>query len=487
MKNRLIWISFIVLLALCFELRPLGVSQAIGGDRSVNVESWNSLNQAFDLCDHSRTFWEDGDAQKALRTLDRAYGLLANVSEDNDSRLAHHKEELRFKISKRVMEIHTSRQSRSDTIGGIHNEIPMVMNKHIRSEIRLFTRGGEKSFFKRAWRRSGKYSDHIVEKLKEAGMPTELMWVPLIESGFRSNALSHANALGLWQFIRSTGQKYGLNRTDYIDERMDPYKSTDAAIAYLSDLHAIFGDWSMALAAYNCGEGRVLRAMKRQGKKYFNNFWDIYARLPQETARYVPRFLATLHIVKNPEKYGLTPPIPADPLDFEIVGVHRQISLKNAASFTGVPEKVLRELNPSLRKGILPPESHPLKLPRGKGRMLMANLGKIPVTRQWPSDETFYHKIKPGETLSGIAQRYRVSAKKIARANNLKAKRLIVVGKKLKIPGRTEGSFRTYLVKHGDTPFDIAFKHKMSLKRFLRINGLRKSSKIYPGQKLLVV
>jgi len=486
-KNRSVWIFFIVLLAFCIDFRSFGPSRAMGAERFPNSGSWFFLNQAVDLCENSRDLWEDGDAQSALTTLDRAYGLLGKVDEDHDARLARQKEELRFNISKRVMEIHASRQSGSDPIGGIHNEIPMVMNKHIQSEIRLFTKGGEKKFFKRSWRRSGKYSDHIVKKLQAAGMPVELMWVPLIESGFRSNALSQANALGLWQFIRPTGKKYGLKRTRYIDERMDPYKSTDAAIAYLSDLHTIFGDWCMALAAYNCGEGRVLRALKRQGRKYFDNFWDIYERLPQETARYVPRFLATLHIVKNPEKYGLSPPILDDPLDFEIVGVARQISLKNASSFIGTPEKILRELNPSLRRGILPPGNHPLKIPRGKGRILTANLKKIPVTRHGSSDQAFYHKIKSGETLSGIARRYRVSVKKIARANDLSKKRLIVIGKKLKIPGRTEKIFRTYLVKHGDTPFEIAIKHKMSLTRFLRINGLRKSSKIYPGQKVFVV
>ena len=135
--------------------------------------------------------------------------------------------------------------------------------------------------------------------------PKSCRGFPLIESGYKVKALSKARALGLWQFIPSTGYKFGLKRDQYIDERIDPIKSTDAAIAYLKELHNIFGDWATVLAAYNCGENRVLRVIRSQNINYLDNFWDLYERLPRETARYVPRFLATLHIMNDLAQYGL--------------------------------------------------------------------------------------------------------------------------------------------------------------------------------------
>jgi len=243
----------------------------------------------------------------------------------------------------------------------------------------------------------------------------------------------------------------------------------------------------MALAAYNCGEGRILKETGKRGRKYMDNFWDIYERLPRETARYVPRFLATLHIIENPEKYGFRIPEPNAPVEFESVQVRKQISLKKAAACIGTTEKRLIDLNPSLRRKILPPEVYFLKVPPHKGRILLANLNSIPVSKYRAKSKGFYHKIRPGETLSAISKRYKVKAKKIARANNIKVNSTIIAGRKLKIPGGKKKIFKTYLVKYGDTPFEIAIKHKMSLKKFLNINGLNKKSKIYPGQKLLVV
>jgi membrane-bound lytic murein transglycosylase D len=154
----------------------------------------------------------------------------------------------------------------------------------------------------------------ILEKLEAAGLPAELSWLPLIESGFKVKALSRARALGLWQFIPSTGYKFGLKRDQYIDERIDFEKSSDAAIAYLKELHNIFGDWSTVLAAYNCGEGRVLRVIRTQNINYLDDFWDLFGRLPFETARYVPRFLAAApvaqgieHRIPNPCAAGSNP------------------------------------------------------------------------------------------------------------------------------------------------------------------------------------
>ncbi len=209
-------------------------------------------------------------------------------------------------------------------------------------------------------------------------MPTELSWLPLIESGFKVTALSPARALGLWQFIPSTGFRYGLNRDKYIDERLNPEKATRGAIAYLKDMHAMFGDWTTVLAGYNCGEHRVLRTIQSQNINYLDNFWDLYERLPRETARYVPRFLATLHIVNSPEKYGLDPVSVTPPLAFETVAVNKQAHLKSIAQATGVDDDLLRELNAELRQGIIPEDGYELRVPPGSVELVTAKIEEIP-------------------------------------------------------------------------------------------------------------
>ena len=171
---------------------------------------------------------------------------------------------------------------------GSYNEIPMVMNDHVKREIQSF-QTVERDFFVESYKRSGRYRADMVKMLKEAGIPDEISWLPLIESGFKTRALSRARAFGLWQFIPSTGYKFGLKRNDWIDERLDPQKATAAAIAYMKELHAMFGDWATVLAAYNCGEGAVARVIRNQKADYLDNFWDFYERLPRETARYYPQ------------------------------------------------------------------------------------------------------------------------------------------------------------------------------------------------------
>jgi membrane-bound lytic murein transglycosylase D len=519
-------------------------------DQGEKIQS--DLDEALDFCQTSQDFWQKGELENALEALDHAYALILKIDTTNSPKIMQQKEDLRFMISKRILEIYASRNI---VVNGNHNAIPLVMNKHVQLEINQFTKYREKKFFIEAYKRSGKYRPQIVKALKAAGMPVELSWLPLIESGFKVNALSRARALGLWQFIPSTGYKFGLKRNKYIDERIDPVKATQAAIEYLKELHQIFGDWSTVLAAYNCGEGQVLRVIRSQNINYLDNFWDLYERLPRETARYVPRFMAALFIINNPEKYGLDAISVDDPLEYETLTVSKQIHLKNIAKKIDVDEKILRELNPELRYRILPQEQYPLKVPPGKGEVLMANLDKIPISYP-PQPAYVYHRIRPGESLSTIARRYHSSVRKIMRANNLRRSSYIVAGRKLKIPQRGTMAYRpkidrrkgftipsthtvrrgdslwiiakrygtttkkierlnnlqttqlhigqvlklpgykeekidvenlkVYLVKRGDSPFDIAQLHNMSLKRFLRINLLTPNSTIYPGQKLFI-
>jgi membrane-bound lytic murein transglycosylase D len=510
------------------------------------------LDEALDFCQVSQDFWQKGELDNALEALDKAYSLILNIETNNISKFDQQKEDLRFLISKRILEIYASRHI---VVNGDHHAIPMVMNHHIQAEIDLFTKGREKKFFIASYKRAGKYRPYIVSELKKAGLPAELSWLPLIESGFKVNALSRARALGLWQFIPSTGYKFGLKRDKYIDERIDPVKSTQAAIRYLKELHQIFGDWTTVLAAYNCGEGQVLRVIRTQNINYLDNFWDLYERLPMETARYVPRFMATLHIIKNPEYYGLDAVSVQEPVAYELVTISKQVHLKNVAKHTGIEENVLRELNPELRYRILPKENYSLRVPPEKSRVLLAALDKIPVS--YPPQRAYvYHRVRSGESLSTIARRYRTSVRRIVQANNLRSSHFIVAGKKLKIPRRgyvvkqpkqyaraeyestsnhvvkrgdslwilanrygtttkkiqtlnslssthlyigqvlkiperqeerpAREDLKTYMVKQGDSPFQIDQQHKMPLERFLRINRLTPRSTIYPGQTLYI-
>lgn len=516
----------------------------------------DKIDQALELCNYAQKMWEEGDLDAALNKLDAAYFLILDI--DSNPGLDQQKEDVRYLISKRILEIYASRQI---VVTGQHDAIPVTINSHVQTEIDLLT-GPERNFFIRSMERSSRYRPFIVEELKKAGLPEELSWLPLIESGFKLRALSTARALGLWQFIPSTGYKFGLNRNYFIDERMDPEKATLAAIAYLKELHQLFGDWTTALAGYNCGEHRVLKIIQGQKINYLDNFWDLYEKLPQETARYVPRFLATLHIVNNLEKYSMEIPDPQAPIEHEIVEITKQVRLKDIAREIAVSGETLKQLNPELRYAMLPPETYQLKIPKGKAPALLSSLDKIEINNPPPdqiAETAVDHRVKKGETLSGIADKYKMSLKELCRANKISKTHRIVVGQVLKVgtrqgepeqrvainqakakaksekpvsykvrPGDNLWNIATrfstttkqimaanklpdtklyigqtlsmasskgtsspkqqpfYKVKSGDCPVAIAKQHNMSLNRLLALNQLDKSSKIFPGQKLIV-
>ena len=451
------------------------------------------LDEALDLCQVSQDFWQNGELENALDALDQAYALIINADTSDQTKLIQQKEDLRFMISKRILEIYASRNI---VVNGSHNEIPRVMNKHVQAEIDRFTIGSERMFFIDSYRRSGRYRQHIVAAFQEAGLPEELSWLPLIESGFKVRALSRARALGLWQFIPSTGYKFGLKRDKLIDERMDPIKSTRAAIDYLKELHAIFGDWTTVLAAYNCGEGRVLNVIRRQNVNYLDNFWDLYERLPRETARYVPRFLATLHILDQPEKYGINLNDLDTPPQYETVTIAKQVHLKDVAKSIAVEESTLNELNPELRYKISPENSYPLRVPAYKSSILLTQLDKIPVSTP-PQRAYVYHRVRSGQTLSLIAKRYRTSVSMIMRANNLRRSNYIVTGRLLKIPQRgyrykppkvqmpEYGRSVVHVVKKGDSLWTIAKQYGTTTKNIQKLNHLR-TTNLHKGQNLTI-
>ena len=448
------------------------------------------LDEALNYCEVSQEFWQKGELDNALEALDQAYALILDVDTTDQPKLIQQKEDLRFLISKRILEIYASRNI---VVNGNYNAIPIVINHHVQKEINRFTTGCERKFFIESYRRSGRYRPHIISALKEAGLPKELSWLPLIESGFKVNALSKARALGLWQFIPSTGYKFGLSRDKFIDKRLDPFKSTEAAIAYLKELHQMFGDWTTVLAAYNCGEGRVLRVIRQQNVNYLDNFWDLYERLPYETARYVPRFLATLHIIENLDRYGFDTIQPDSPMQYEEVDVEKQIHLKHVAKALGTSERQLAELNPELRYKILPPDRYLLKVPEGTGIILTAKLSDIPVSKP-PTRAVVYHRVRRGETLSIIAKKYRTRVRSIMRANNLRRSHYIVAGRLLKIPvsGRRYRASKpvvispgasTHRVSSGDSLWNIAKRYGTTTDKIKKLNNLE-GNDLHIGQVL---
>jgi membrane-bound lytic murein transglycosylase D len=480
------------------EENPLSFNNNSDESSSLNTASYSTAQELIDAalayCQASNDFWQQGELDNAIDALDKAYSLVLQL-EGADPETLQEKEDLRITISKRIIEVYSSRFT---VANGTHKAIPLVINSYVENALTSF-KGKERDFFLEAYARSGRYRPAIVRALNEAGLPEELSWLPLLESGFKVKALSKARALGIWQFIASTGYKYGLNRDTYIDERMDPEKSTKAAISYLTELHKIFGDWITALAAYNCGEMRVLKLINSQKINYLDNFWDLYQKLPSETASYVPRFLAVLHILNNPQEHGFTLPPLKEELEYENVTINKQVQLKTIAERLDININDLKDLNPELRQDVTPKTAYSLKVIKGKGELLLSELDNIPVYRP-PVPRYVEHRVRSGESLSIIAERYKTSIKVIMDMNGLRDKNYLKVGWKLKVPtGRgyilnAEGSSSPvisekdsaeYVVKQGDSLWKIANRYDTTVNTIMELNGL-KSSNLRIGQVLIL-
>ena len=295
-----------------------------------------------------------------------------------------------------------------------------------------------------------------------------------------------------------------LSRDEWIDERMDVEKSTQAAIAYLKELHNMFGDWLSVLAAYNCGEGRVLRVISRQNINYLDSFWDLYRQLPNETARYVPRLLATLHIVKNPQKYGFDLSAIEKPINFETIKVNKIMKLKDIAEKIGAPEEELDFLNSELRQKLTPDREYDLKLPKEYVEKFNLVANEIPQSEKPRiiSVRTVFikHRVRKGETIASIANKYNVSASVIISHNKLSSTKKLVQGRKLKIPITKEKQYASsgsrkkseklkmassgrYKVKKGETLLMISRRFDISTAQIKELNNL-KTDKIRVGQTL---
>ncbi len=374
---------------------------------------------------------------------------------------------------------------------GRRSDMPIDANDRVVASLQFFQTRGRKTFA--TWlQRAGRYRTLITDILQREGMPSDLFYLAVIESGLNPRAYSRSRAVGLWQFMAQTGRMMGLKRTHWVDERRDPVKATVAAARYLKALLAEFGDWRLALAAYNAGPGRVRRTIARANT---NDYWQL--ELPRETKNYVPLFMAATVLAKDPQLFGFEPQAEEPAFAYEEVVLPQDwlyVDLKAAAKLLGIERQVLRDLNPELRQDITPPESQPpyvLKVPPGQGHILLEQYASLPVS---PGAAVHQYQVQRGDTISSIAQTFGVSTRVVIAANSLKNPNFIRPRQTLYIPisapivqsaKPTARSHKTYTVRPKDSLSVIASIHGVRLRDLMQWNGL-KTTLIKPGQELVV-
>ncbi|MFQ5427895.1 MAG: transglycosylase SLT domain-containing protein [Thermodesulfobacteriota bacterium] len=324
-------------------------------------------------------------------------------------------------------------------------DVPLVVNNSVESFIKYFQTSG-RPHFKKWLSRMGGYRSLVEEKLRDEGMPEDLFYVALIESGLNPRARSGRAAVGMWQFIGATAKRYGLRVDWWIDERMDPEKATIAASRYLKRLYERFGSWQLAMAAYNAGEGRVARAIRRHKT---TDFWQLakYRRpLNRETRRYIPKFMAAAIIAKDPEAYGFTDLVYDERVVYEKVEISHATDIKVIAEAAGISVKEFKRLNPALIRWFTPPDysDYQIKLPPERVASFKENFSKIPPQNRL---KFYKHRVKRGDTLWAIARKYRTGMSLILYLNDVKDPRYIRPGKLIVIPVRARETKKTNVKK----------------------------------------
>ena len=384
----------------------------------------------------------------------------------------------------------------------VEYDFPVTVNRQVQYYLDFFSKKHRKSFA--VWlSRSGRYLPMIHEHLRAAGLPEDLAYLAMIESGYNERAYSRARAVGVWQFIKPTGRHYGLAVNSYVDERRDPIKSTQAAVSYLSDLYSEFDSWYLAVAAYNAGEGKIRRAIK---KYKTTDFWEIaegrYLKL--ETKRYVPKLIAAIIISKEPEKYGFDNIAYEPPLAYETVEVPRWTSIKAVALACNLDPKDLKKYNNELRKEFTPPDraSYLFKVPAGKKAEVEKNLPRVQAV---VSTGFKTHKVRKGETLSAICKRYGLTKTVVLKSNNLRSAGL-QAGQRLRIPYQTVayemlpegtiakgylateaagGNFVLHKVRPGETVSELSRLYSVPIHLIAAWNDINDISRIRAGQQLV--
>ncbi len=374
------------------------------------------------------------------------------------------------------------------------SDLPLILNDAVASYIGYFS-GKGRGTIEHALVRSGRYKDMIQRVLREEGVPQDLIYLAQAESGFHPLALSRAGARGMWQFMAGRASLYGLQRDWWVDERQDPEKSTRAAARHLKDLYNDFGDWYLAMAAYNSGPGTVQNAVQRTG---YADYWELYRRgvLPQETRNYVPIILAVTIMAKNPQQYGLEHLALERPVAGDTVTINYPVDLRLVAECVDSSASQLQELNPSLLRMTTPKdEAFDLQLPLGTRDKYLAAIETIPPDmRIWWR----YHRVAPGDNLETVARKYHTTVQAIAEVNNLDEDQPLRTESKLVIPvapGRQKTAedetvnsslkLARYKVRKGDTVTSVAEDFGVPAESLRKWNHLRDSS-LRPGRTLVI-
>src|SRR5579872_5395797 len=367
-------------------------------------------------------------------------------------------------------------------IKNTNSDLPLMMTDQVAGFIAYFSNRG-RGVFERAYARSGRYHDMMVATLKEVGVPQDLIYLAQAESGFHPLAVSRVGARGIWQFMGSRARGYGLSHNMWVDDRQDPEKSTRAAARHLKDLYNQFGDWYLAMAAYNSGPGTVQAAVKRTG---YADFWELYRRnvLPKETRNYVPIILAVTIMAKNPSQYGLDEVQMEHPADYDTVTIDYPVDLRLVAECVNSTPSELQDLNPSLLRLSTPRQGEfQLHLPAGTKDQYETAIAAIPTDmRLWWR----YHSVQSGDTLASLARKYHTTVKSISEANHLDGPELeadaklvipVTPGKHAETDTATYARHITrYKVHKGDTVESVAENFGVSPQMLRRWNGIRGNS-----------
>jgi membrane-bound lytic murein transglycosylase D len=368
----------------------------------------------------------------------------------------------------------------------ISHDLPLTVNDEVLSFLNFFQTTRGRAIVETGLRRAGRYREMIQRVLAEEGVPQDLIYLAQAESAFQPLALSRAGARGIWQFVAWRGNEYGLKHTWWVDDRQDPEKATRAAAHHLRDLYGMFGDWYLAMAAYNCGPGNVQKAVERTG---YADFWELYRRnvLPKETKNYVPIILALTLIAKDAAHYGIH--VDADlPVPYDVVKPGRAIDLRLVAETIDVDVETLHGLNPSLLRLATPDDpSFELHLPPATAGRFSSEIADIP-PEKWVSWRR--HRVEQGETLVSIAKKYKVTPAAIAQANSLERGAGLDSGEKLIIPAaqaQTAAARRlvSYRVRKGDTFLGIADRFSVEADDLKKWNRL-KANKVSRGMVLRI-
>lgn len=385
------------------------------------------------------------------------------------------------------------------------SDIPLTLNSKVEYFINYFQTSGRGSF-SRWLSRSERYIPMMKEVLKKNGLPEDLVYLAMIESGFSPHAYSVAAAVGPWQFISATGKRYSLRIDPWIDERRDPLKSSVAAALYLKELYDLFNkDWYLAAAGYNAGENKILRAI---GMYNSRDFWELArgSYLKRETKDYVPKLLAAAIIAKEPSRYGFADIAYLPAIEFDTVSLPSRTDLELAARITGVPYQALKDLNPELRRWATPPDypGYELKIPFGKKALFEEEYAKIPESERYTEKIVYVrHKMKRKETLASVAKRYNTTPENLTELNHL-TKKTRLSGKAILVPTVPEAARQTaetapakaavkgfnkyYVVKKGDTIRSLAERFNVSEKILSAWNNIRQKGRVAlkPGRRIIV-